>query len=118
MPRRSIGAALAILWVTLAPGGGAQAPATVSSPDRALALTILPADGRLTWSVRAGQAAVIEPSALGILVDGVDLGQGATLGRIESYRVDDSYPWRGIKSEIKYRANGVRIRRSKRLPLA
>ncbi len=110
MPRRSIGTALAILWVTLVPGGGAQTPATVSSPDRSLALTVLPADGHLTWSVRAAQTVVIESSALGILVDGVDLGQGATLGRIESYRVDDSYPWRGIKSEIKYRANGVRIR--------
>ena len=110
MPQRSVGAALAVLGVTLAVGGRAQAPTTVSSPNRELTLAVVPVEGRLTWSVRAGATAVIEPSALGILVDGVDLGHGATLGRVEGYRVDDSYPWRGIKSEIKYRANGTRIR--------
>lgn len=109
MRRRWMLAALLLVALVFSPDAGAQAPVAVSSPDRSLALSISSTDGRLAWSVRAGTTTILEPAALGLLIDGVDLGEGTVPGRVETYRVDDSFPWRGIKSEIRYRANGARI---------
>ena len=53
---------------------------------------------------------MIEPSSLGIVVDGQDLGDGAAITRAENYRVDEKYPWRGVHSEAVNRANGTRLR--------
>jgi alpha-glucosidase len=39
----------------------------------------------------------------------VNLGDGAELGRVETYRVDQRYPWRGVHSEAVNRANGARV---------
>ena len=110
MRRRWMLATPLFATVLFAPGAGAQAPAVVASPDRSLALSIAPVNGRLAWNVRFGATTILEPSALGLIVDGADLGDGAALGRVETYRVSDSFPWRGLKSEIKYRAQGARIR--------
>jgi alpha-glucosidase len=82
----------------------------VSSPDGRLTLSIAQTpDGNLEWSVTAGRTRVIEASALGLLVDGQNLAHGASFRVPAGYRVDDSYPWRGGQSEIKYRSNGARI---------
>jgi alpha-glucosidase len=97
-------AALSIAYAAQAPG------VRLASPDKSLTVHITQEPERLMWSVTAGRTPVIEPSALGILIDGKDLGKGARIRGSEPYRVDDSFPWRGLKSEVKYRANGSRIR--------
>ena len=81
----------------------------ITSPDKNLVLAVITESGQLRWSVAAGRTAVIESSALGIVIDGNDLGKGAVIRGTESYRIDDSFPWRGATSEIKYRAAGTRI---------
>jgi alpha-glucosidase len=95
----------------MAPGGPPAAPAvTIDSPGRSVSLTIdVNAAGQLTWAVRRGSVTVLEPSALGIRVDGVDLGKGAAIEKSSAYRIDEKYPWRGLKSEAINRANGARI---------
>ncbi len=91
-------------------GGGAAPAVTVESPTRKVSLSIaVDAAGQLTWTVTRDGRAVIEPSALGIRVDGVDLGKGTTIEKHVTYRVDEKYPWRGVKSEAVNRANGARI---------
>lgn len=67
------------------------------------------AGGQLTWSVTRAGATVIEPSPLGIRIDGVDLGRDVSIGTREAYRVDEKYAWRGIKSQAVNRASGARI---------
>ena len=42
-------------------------------------------------------------------MDGVDLGRGAAIGEVETYRVDERYPTRGVHSEAVNRCNGVRV---------
>ena len=92
-------------------GGSAfQNAVTVDSPNRKVSLHVtVDGSGQLTWKVARDGATVIEPSAVGIRIDGVDLGRGATLGKAETYRVDEKYAWRGVKSEAVNRANGARI---------
>jgi len=92
-------------------GGSAfQNAVTVDSPNRKVSLHVtVDGSGQLTWKVARDGATVIEPSPVGIRIDGVDLGRGATLGKAETYRVDEKYAWRGVKSEAVNRANGARI---------
>ena len=81
----------------------------VTSPDKKVRFTILVRDGHLRYLATLNEQPVIEPSALGIAVDGVDLGQGASIGRVASYRLDESYPWRGVHSRAVNRCHGARV---------
>jgi alpha-glucosidase len=96
--------------LALAAFGGVPPGITIDSPGRrvALAIEVDPA-GQVTWAVKRDGATVLEPSPLGIRVDGVDLGKGATIEKSSPYRIDEKYPWRGMKSDAINRANGARI---------
>lgn len=48
--------------------------------------------GRLTYSIQRNGEVIIEPSPLGITVDGVDLGDGVRLGKPRLSRLDETYP--------------------------
>jgi alpha-glucosidase len=106
---------LATLLIGLSPapapqGRRSSGPVLLSSPRKQIAISISAIGGRLTWSVTLAGQAVIEPSSLGIVVDGQDLGDGAAIARTENYRVDETYPWRGVHAVAVNRANGTRLR--------
>ena len=90
-------------------GGKSLGPVQLSAPRKQLGISVASVAGRLTWTVTLTGKAVIEPSDLGIVVDGEDLGRGTVITRAENYRVDEKYPWRGVHSEAVNRANGARI---------
>jgi alpha-glucosidase len=116
MSRCLLGTAAALGAVLLIDASAARvsssaAPTQVASPDRRIILSTSPdTDGRLAWTVTAGGTTIIEPSPLGIVVDGVNLGQGSSVAGVETYEIDEKYPWRGVKSEAINRANGARLR--------
>ena len=90
--------------------GAATKNIRVRGPDGRLTLQVTQTSERLSWSVAAGTTPVIETSKLGISIDGRDLGSAALISGAEDYRINDSFPWRGAVSEVKYRARGTRIR--------
>ncbi|HKC64856.1 MAG TPA: glycoside hydrolase family 97 N-terminal domain-containing protein [Pyrinomonadaceae bacterium] len=61
------------------------------------------------YKVTFKNRAVIETSRMGIVVDGVDLGHGIEVGRVERYRVREKYPSRGVHSEAVNDCNGAKI---------
>src|SRR5262245_45517536 len=70
-----------------------------ASPNRLLTFAVSrSSDGRVTYVVKMGGSVVIEPSALGILVDGTNLGDAVEplAGAGESRRIDERYPWLGV----------------------
>ena len=80
------------------------------SPNGLLTLEVQRGDDRrLRYTVRMGSHTVIEPSGLGIVVDGVNLAEGAEAGRGEPYRVDEQYPWLGVHATAVNRCEGMRI---------
>ena len=82
----------------------------IISPNGAVELQLLPALGpRVTYGVTSRSRPVIEASPLGVLVDGVDLGQGVEAGKVESYRANEHYDWRGVHSQATNRFNGARV---------
>lgn len=83
---------------------------SLTSPGGRLRIDISSHDAApISYRVSIGNKPVIEPSALGILVDGVDLGNGAALRNIEKYSVNERYVWRGVHSQAVSRANGARF---------
>src|SRR5688572_26142917 len=88
----------------------AAAPIEVASPNGKLVLKVSAGDkGRLGYEITFGGQPVIERSLLGIKIDGVDLGERATLGTAAPYKIDEKYPYRGVHSEAVNRCNGSKV---------
>src|SRR5687767_970618 len=96
------------LIVVLTPAVRA-ADIAVTSPDGNVRLRLVQLDGRLGYEVRFKDRPAIEPSRLGITVDGTDIGQGVTLGEPKPYRVNETYPIHGGHGEAVNRCNGARV---------
>jgi alpha-glucosidase len=109
MKKRSAFLSLALLAGTASASLGAQ-DVVLRSPDMNVELRVtLLEGGRLGYAIALGGQPVIAPSPLGIRVDGTDLGQGSTLGRVERYSLDESFPWRGVHSTARGRCSGARV---------
>jgi len=66
---------------------------TVASPDgRVRFLLSSDAQGHLEYTVTFNSKNIVDPSPLGIVVDGVDLAAGAQIGAADTYKVNETYP--------------------------
>jgi alpha-glucosidase len=83
--------------------------AEVKSPNGEVRIELRAEADRLTFAVRLAGRSVIEPSPLGLTIDGTDLGQGVELGGVEPYQFDEPYPTRGVHSVAVNRGNGMRV---------
>jgi len=106
--------AFAVFAICLSvPMVGEAEPVTITSPDSAIRVEVLVNDeGRLCYwvqRVKGPDTVILNPSALGITVDGVDLGQGVTLGECRRSTIDERYPWRGVHGEAVNRCNDAEI---------
>jgi len=66
----------------------------VSGPDDAVVATIESAGGNLNYSVAYRRVTVIETSALGVTVNGTNLGSGVALGSASAYSTNETFPSR------------------------
>ena len=64
---------------------------------------------RLNYQITFRGKPVIENSQIGIIIDGIDLGRSADVGKIETYRLKEKYPWRGVHSEAVNHCNAAKI---------
>jgi alpha-glucosidase len=103
---RVFAALIVLAWSSMAP---AASPVEVRSPDGRVRFELIAGGDHLSYAVRMGDRIVLEPSRLGILVDGVDLGRSAELGKVETYEGDETYPTRGVHSRAVNRYRGARV---------
>jgi alpha-glucosidase len=82
---------------------------SVVSPDGNVVFELLGAPGRLQYQVRFRGRFALEPSPLGITVDGVDLSDGSEASKVERYRLNERYAWRGNHSTAINRCNGAKF---------
>jgi alpha-glucosidase len=88
----------------------ASADVTVASPDgRVRFLLSTGAQGHLEYAVTFNSKNIIERSPLGIVVDGVDLADGAQIGAADSYKISETYPWYGAHSTAVNNCNGAKV---------
>lgn len=98
-----------ILLGSAALTAGSIVPAqTVASPDNNIQVSVSVVSGRLTYSVSYKGSPAIEASPLGTIVNGVDLGQGVTLGTTTTYSANTTFPWRGTHATAIDHYNGRR----------
>lgn len=55
-------------------------------------------EGQLLYSVTAGGQQRLQPARLGVIVDNLDLGDGAAPGAPRARRLSEVFPWRGNKT--------------------
>src|SRR5206468_3397691 len=82
---------------------------SIASPNGRIAFNLSVADGQLAYRIEFNHRPAIQPSELGIVIDGVNLGRGVTIARGDRYRTDEKYAWRGVHSTAIDRSNGARI---------
>ena len=88
----------------------AAADVTVASPDGRVRFVLSSgAQGHLEYTVSFNSKNIVDPSPLGIVVDGVDLAGGAQIGKAETYSVKETYPWYGPHSTAVDNCNGVKV---------
>ena len=109
------------LLATITPRAFAGERVEVKGPNGEVRIELSTANDRLTFSVQRGGRPVIEPSPLGVVVDGTDLGRGAELGATETDRFDENaYPTRagsilrainrgiGVRVSARHKGSGTR----------
>lgn len=82
----------------------------VSSPNRNVEFQLAADPKQVSYRVTFKNNPVIDASRLGIIIDEVDLGQNAEVGKVETYRIDEQYPSRGVHSHALNRCKGAKIR--------
>jgi alpha-glucosidase len=88
----------------------AAADVTLASPDGHVRFVLSSnSQGHLVYTVTFNSKNIIDPSPLGIVVDGMDLAAGAQIGRAETYSVNETYPWYGPHSTATNHCNGVKV---------
>src|SRR5881397_3356899 len=81
----------------------------LTSPNGAIEFKLTLRQGRLTYAIASRGKAVIEPSPMQFTLDAVDLTREVQIGQIEPYRIQETYPWRGVHSYASNDCNGATI---------
>lgn len=97
------------LFLSLATTCVSLAGSGIPSPDGSVQFKFFVNQGKLSYSISSRNKSVIESSPMEFTLDGVDLTQGAELGRLQPYDIDETYPWRGVHSVASNHCNGIRI---------
>jgi alpha-glucosidase len=83
---------------------------SVASPGGDVEVQVrLDEKARLSYRVTFRKRAVLEDAPLGIVVDGVHLGQGVELGKPDAYRVHERYATRGVHAEAVNHGHGAKV---------
>lgn len=85
-------------------------PVTVASPNSTIKLSLsLRSENRLAYRITLNGQPAIELSRAGIIVDGINLGDGASVTGIERTRHDARYKTQGVHATAVDRYNGATI---------
>jgi alpha-glucosidase len=80
-----------VLLALLCPGAGSVLAVSVAGPDSAVVALVQTAAGNLNYSVTYRGVTVIETSALGVTVNGTNLGSGVTMGSATAYSTNETF---------------------------
>ncbi len=101
---------LALFCLFLVTLPAAAADVKVASPDgRVWFVLSSNAQGHLQYTVTFNAKNILDPSPLGIVVDKVDLADGAQIGKAETYQVNETYPWYGVHTPAVNHCNGAKV---------
>lgn len=88
------------------PGGNSV---IVLSPNNSIRFLVEVKNGSVSYSVDFNKIKVIEPSALGLLINGKLTGNEATIAKVTYYKLNDTYAYRGVHSVAINKCNAAKI---------
>ncbi len=89
---------------------GAQTASPVFySPDGNIAFRLFCQNKKLIYTVEYNNTPVIEPSAMGLLVNEKPIAQNAVIGKITKQKADEEYAYRGIHTNAVNKYAGAKI---------
>jgi alpha-glucosidase len=86
-----------------------QDGARISSPDGKVQFKVFVQDARLRYTVTFRGQAVIETSPMALTVDETNFTEGVAIAKTERYRVNETYPWRGVHARATNHCEGAKI---------
>ena len=81
----------------------------IKSPNGKIVMSVNSLVGALTYQVTFRNKAVIEKSSLGFKTNFKEIGKNVQFLKIETYKVNETYPWRGVHSLATNFCNGAII---------
>jgi alpha-glucosidase len=81
----------------------------IKSPDGHVHLLIKTDNGVLKYSVMLNNATVIEPSSMGLVINGKRLGLNIMLGKTQTYAINETYATLGVHSIAVNHCNGIKV---------
>lgn len=81
----------------------------LKSPDGGIVFNLYFRDRQLSYLITYKGKKVIDPSALGLMVDGRKFGEGGSLGDVKRFSANETYPWRGVHNKAVNFYNAARI---------
>ncbi|TWF45728.1 glycosyl hydrolase family 97 [Chitinophaga polysaccharea] len=99
------------LLLTTAKGVFGQSQAVIiNSPNKRLSLTVFTADKKLVYSIQSGSTPIITTSALGLVIDNMDLGDNVRIIDVATLsKINETYTILGNHSITHNRANEAEI---------
>ena len=82
---------------------------TLQSPNRQLRFRVMLDSGKLCYDVTLAAAPVIEKSAFGITLDGLNIADGVRAGKLETYKTDTTYPTWGVHATGIDKSNAAKL---------
>ncbi|MBC8054190.1 MAG: glycoside hydrolase family 97 N-terminal domain-containing protein, partial [Sphingobacteriaceae bacterium] len=79
------------------------------SPDGSITLSVISPDGDLAFAIKHKGTTVIEPSRLGLVINGKSFGTKSAITESVKYKLNETYSYRGIHSRATNKCNGARI---------
>jgi alpha-glucosidase len=110
--REFLSAALAVPFVVAEVPALAHPAANeikVVSPDGQVRFELVPNMPNLAYRITFRKHPLIDSSPMGLILDGINLGQGISTRILRSYRLREKYPSRGVHSEAINYCTGVKI---------
>jgi alpha-glucosidase len=102
----SVAAAVPILISAVGAPAAVGDRMSITGPDGQVRFFL---DSPFSYRVTLKDRLVIATSRMGIVIDGVDLGAGASIKKIEAYNGNTRYDWRGVHSQATDHFRGARI---------
>lgn len=100
---------LLCLEVTFSQKKSTSNPILITSPNGEITLTISSPAGALQYAVNYKKIPVIEASRLGLVVNGKLLGEAASTGNVQQYKLNETYDYRGVHSKAVNHYDGAKI---------
>src|SRR2546421_4535194 len=65
--------------------------------------------GQLSFAITSGSVAVIEKSRIVLTLDDAPLTSNVKIGKVENYKINETYPWLGVHTPAINRCNGTKV---------